>query len=231
MDSLPFNIIDAVAIGIIVLSALFAYFRGLVREVLSLTAWGLAAFITWAFRTQSYEFISDFVPIPFIALALAHGGVFIILLILFSALAIPLWSLVGSIGLRPIDRALGVIFGFVRGILLLMVLWIAFTWAVPQADRPKILEASRILPYINDGSKSLVIWIRNLPFPIFQWESSQQWFDTIDEGLGNARPSNDATFQSLNNPQPLAPSRATETAGYDNSERKDLNRLLNTTTQ
>ena len=40
------NILDASVIGIMVLSCLFAFFRGLVREVLSLSAWVGAGIVT-----------------------------------------------------------------------------------------------------------------------------------------------------------------------------------------
>ena len=231
MDSLPFNIIDAVAIGAIMLSAMFAYFRGFVREILSIAAWALAAFTTLALLDFSRDLISQYVPIPLVANGLAIGGVFIILLIVFSALAIPLWSLIGHTGLRPIDRALGVIFGFLRGGLLVMALWIGFAWLVPEASRPKIIETSRVLPYIDDGAKSLVVWVRSMPYGFIQTEGTQGILQELQNALNIEKPSSDTTFQSLNNPQPLVPTSATETAGYNSTQRQDFSRLLNPTSQ
>jgi membrane protein required for colicin V production len=227
MDSLPFNIVDAVAIGLVVLSALFAYFRGFVREVMSIVAWGLAMVVTLAFFTYNRDLIAQYVNFPFAPEALAGGGVFILCLILFTALSIPLWALIGYTGLRSFDRALGVLFGFFRGWLFILVLWAAFAYVIPKESRPDFVAGSRITPYLNQGAHDLVSWMKEQPYSFFQDAKSQGWFDAFERALRSNTPTNQETFQSLNSPQPLAPTTTEVNSGYSQNQRTDLSRLLN----
>ena len=54
-----FTVIDAVVAVVIVLSALLAYSRGLVREVLAIVGWVAAAILAFMFAPQAQPLMSE----------------------------------------------------------------------------------------------------------------------------------------------------------------------------
>ena len=49
-----FNIVDGVILAIVIVSSFLAYSRGLVRELMSIAAWIIAAFFSLFFRSRSF---------------------------------------------------------------------------------------------------------------------------------------------------------------------------------
>ena len=96
--------------------------RGLIKEVLSLLAFGVAiiAAVWWggAISTALSEYISN----GFLRSAVAYGGVFFIVLFLVGVLNVTLAGLVERTGLSPADHGRGAVFGLARGALIIFVL-------------------------------------------------------------------------------------------------------------
>lgn len=132
-----FTLIDAVAAGVIVLSSILAYSRGLVREAMAIAGWVGAAVLAFIFAPQVQplvrelpvvgEFLADSCELSIIA---AFATVFAIGLIL-AALFTPLFSsVVQRSALGGIDQGLGFLFGVLRGIVLVVVAFIVYDRAV-----------------------------------------------------------------------------------------------------
>ena len=126
MDS--FTIIDGVVAGIIVISALLAYSRGIVRETLAILGWIVAAILAFMFAAPAGELISTFPVIGGIingtcelVIIVGFAAVFAVSLAVVSIFTPLLSSLVRKTALDPIDQALGFLFGVGRGILLVAV--------------------------------------------------------------------------------------------------------------
>lgn len=128
--------LDLVVLAIVFLSALVAFFRGLIKEVLTIfglvgaalsTIWfgpvfgGLTA--SW-FPAEGKMF--DLIPWKFVALGTAYILVFVLVLAALSVLAHYASKLVRAAGLGPIDRSLGVVFGLARGVILVGLLYLPF---------------------------------------------------------------------------------------------------------
>lgn len=123
-----FTIIDGVVALIIVLSALLAYSRGLVREVMAIAGWVAAAVLAFIFAPQAEplikeipvlgDFIADSCQLSIIA---AFSAVFALALIVVSFFTPLFSSLVQRSALGGVDQGLGFLFGVARGILLIAV--------------------------------------------------------------------------------------------------------------
>lgn len=107
--------------GVLLLSAIVGLWRGLVFEVLSLVGW-VAAFIAAQRFTPT---VAAAVPMgsPGSALnhALAFALTFAAALVVWSLAARLVRTLLRATPLSAIDRALGVLFGLLRGVVLLLV--------------------------------------------------------------------------------------------------------------
>ena len=78
------NWVDLTIIGVIAISALLAFMRGLVREVLSIGSWiGAGFFAVWAFPFVQDRFRSWLVN-PDIADPAAFGAMFVLALLVLS---------------------------------------------------------------------------------------------------------------------------------------------------
>lgn len=144
-----FTIIDGVVAGVIVLSAILAYSRGLVRESMAILGWILAAVAAYAFAAQAQPLIrelpvvGDFIGTSCeLSLIAAFAAVFAICLVI-AALFTPLLSTwVNQSILGGLDQALGFLFGVVRGVVLVAVAFIVYDRAV-AADTIPMVDNSR----------------------------------------------------------------------------------------
>ena len=125
--------IDIVILVVIAVSGLVSWFRGIIKEVVSLAAWVLAIIVTFLF---SHKF-ATVLPESFgsqIARTVASALIlfFGILLIGWFAAAL-VRQIFTKIKLKPVDRVLGFLFGVARGVAIvtLIVLGLQLT-AVPD---------------------------------------------------------------------------------------------------
>lgn len=140
-----FTLIDAVAAGVIVLSSILAYSRGLVREAMAIAGWVGAAILAFIFAPQAQplvkelpvvgKFLTDSCELSIIA---AFAAVFAVGLII-AALFTPLFSsVVQRSALGGIDQGLGFLFGVLRGIVLVVVAFIVYDRAVGPNSMPMV---------------------------------------------------------------------------------------------
>ena len=144
-----FTIIDGVVAIVIVISALLAYSRGLVREALAIAGWIGATILAFIFADQVQplirqapvigEFIGDSCELSIIA---AFAAVFAVALILFSIFT-PLFSgVIQRSALGGLDQGLGFLFGVARGVLLIAVAFFVYE-TVLSAQAIPMVEDSR----------------------------------------------------------------------------------------
>lgn len=116
------TIVDYIVLLILAFSVLFGAIRGLVREVLSLAAWVVAFVAANALAPHVARLLPAGMASEEIRLIAGFVGVFVLVLVAMSVLAVMGSKLVKIAGLGGADRALGGVFGLARGLLVVMVL-------------------------------------------------------------------------------------------------------------
>lgn len=116
------TVFDYAALIILVLSITLSVIRGLVREVLALVAWVVAFVAANLFSGQLASLLPDEIPGVELRLVAGFAGVFLVALLLMSLLAMATSYLVKSAGLEVEDRLFGALFGFTRGLIVIVVL-------------------------------------------------------------------------------------------------------------
>ena len=109
--------LDWVIVGVIGLSAITSIFRGFIREASSILSWIAAFIVASRFYPQLSEYIT-FSNDDLTRKVIASIVLFIVTLIVLGFVASTISSLVKKAGLSSFDRLLGVVFGVVRGILI-----------------------------------------------------------------------------------------------------------------
>jgi membrane protein required for colicin V production len=158
------NFVDIVVLAVIGLSTLLALGRGFVKEVLSVLGWigaAIATFLIFTYVPQVREFARAQITEPVIADIVAAVALFTISLFVLGMLNHYISSRVQGSALGPLDKSLGLVFGLVRGVVLVALAHMVMTdWFMPnKQERPEIINQARTEPYVQmaaDYIKALV---------------------------------------------------------------------------
>ena len=114
--------VDYAILGILLISSFISLVRGFVKEALSLVGWIMAFWISLSFAVPLSKLLAASMEDPTLRLIIAFIVLFILTLIVSAVINFFASRLVQRTGLTGTDRFLGVIFGFLRGALLVSVL-------------------------------------------------------------------------------------------------------------
>src|SRR3977135_1940480 len=140
---MPITILDLVVLGGMLISGLLALVRGFMREILSIAAWGAAALVTlYAFAkllpTAKTYFNNDTV-----ASIVVVAGTFIGTLIVVSIITVRISDMILDSRIGALDRTLGFLFGLGRGLLIVVVAFLFFSWLVPARTHPAWIASAK----------------------------------------------------------------------------------------
>ncbi|WP_300434183.1 CvpA family protein [uncultured Mameliella sp.] len=143
-----FTIVDGVVGVVILLSALLAYSRGLVRETMAILGWVAAAIVAFLFADQLQplvkeipvigEFLADSCELAVIA---SFAAIFTLALVVVSLFTPLFSSLIKKSALGGLDQALGFLFGVARGILLVAIAFFVYEVVITSQDIPMINDS------------------------------------------------------------------------------------------
>jgi len=153
--------LDWIFLTVLAASLVIGAWRGLAFEVLSLVGW-IAAFVA---AQHCAEELGALLPMreapPVWRYVAGFALIFIAAVFACGLLAWGLKKLVHSVGLRPADRALGGIFGVLRGLVLLLVATVVIG-ATPLAQAPWWLQ-SHSAPLLHAALQTLAPVLPTLP--------------------------------------------------------------------
>lgn len=168
-----FTYVDGGVAVVILISAILAYSRGLVREVLSIAGWVVAAIVAYVL-TPTVEPLVREIPVVsdiigescVLSLIAAFALVFAVALIVVSIFT-PLFSgMVQKSAIGGIDQGLGFLFGVARGVLLVLIALILYDTVFPEGEKLALVEDSKSREILNDSQKQLA---KMLPTEVPTW--------------------------------------------------------------
>jgi len=156
---------DFALLGILGASTLLGIFRGLIKELLSLVAFGLAflAAVWWGPGLAGLT-ILNWVSHEYLRLGISYAALFVLTLLAVGLLNMAMAAMIKSTGLSPADRGLGALFGLVRGVLLILVLVILAGYT-PLPNEPWWQQAM-----FSDQVVGIIEQLKaRVPSPVDQW--------------------------------------------------------------
>ncbi|WP_300031178.1 CvpA family protein [uncultured Roseobacter sp.] len=144
-----FTLVDGAVALVILVSALLAYGRGLVRELMAIVGWVAAAVLGFMFAPQVEplireipvvgEFLADSCELSIIG---AFAAVFAVALIVVSLFTPLFSSMIQRSALGGIDQGLGFLFGVARGVLLVAVAFFVYETVI-TGESYSVVDESR----------------------------------------------------------------------------------------
>jgi membrane protein required for colicin V production len=127
--------LDLVIVVIIVLSALISVVRGFVKETISLITWIVAGILAFRYFDPLAGMLEPYVNAPTIRNITAFAVLFVSTLVIGAIINFIMSQLVDRTGLGGTDKALGVLFGAARGVLIVtMIVLLASLTPMPEAS-------------------------------------------------------------------------------------------------
>ena len=112
--------VDWILLAVLGLSFLLGLWRGIVQEVLSLVGWVAAFYVSQMYAPMAAAWL----PMEGSSQMLRYAGGFVVVFVaVLVATVLVSWvvkKLISAVGLGPLDRLLGSLFGLMRGVVILL---------------------------------------------------------------------------------------------------------------
>jgi membrane protein required for colicin V production len=159
MEALGLNIADWFILIVLIASGIISFARGFTKEFLSLFLW-LAAFIA----AISLEYlatpkINEFIGNAEISKIISYIVVFVIFIFIGGMIIKFISKLIKWSGASGFDRFLGVVFGLMRGSIVLFVIFLLLPSGIKTTD---LINNSKITPIIQKYAPEIEAYFREL---------------------------------------------------------------------
>jgi membrane protein required for colicin V production len=221
MDSFPLTLVDLALIAVVLISAILAFGRGFAHEALSIAGWVGAALAVIFGLPLVRPYVRDFIQPPLLADFAAGLTIFILAMIVLSIFTRAIASRVQGSMLGPVDRSLGFVFGALRGAVLICLAYIPVQWLMTPEEQPAWLRDARLMPLVERGSSAIAGLVdRDGGQPAGPGRSVREHERKALE--------TERLVRDMMAPEPKAPEtrREHEPKGYDERERREIERLL-----
>ena len=159
MEALGLNLADWFILIVLIASGIISFARGFTKEFLSLFLW-LAAFIA----AISLEYlatpkINEFIGNEEISKIISYIVVFVIFIFIGGMIIKFISKLIKWSGASGFDRFLGVVFGLIRGSIVLFVIFLLLPSGIKTTD---LINNSKITPIIQKYAPEIEAYFREL---------------------------------------------------------------------
>lgn len=161
--SLSVTFLDCLIVLVIVVSAGYAAWRGFLWETLTIFEWVAAAFACLYFGPYLIPMMSSLVSQPWLASVLAYAAVFLAVFIPLAFMSHRFSESVKNSPIGPLDRAAGVAFGVVRGLVIVGLAYLAYTYFNPIRQQPRWLTEAELLPVVQSTAEVLLSVVPDAP--------------------------------------------------------------------
>ncbi len=147
--------IDYAIIALILISSIIGLLRGFVKEAFSLFSWIVAIWVGLNYSREFSSFLESIISYPSARIAASFAVLFFLTLIIGSIISYLLGELIEKTGLTGSDRFAGMIFGIVRGMVVVSLV-VVMAGLTPLPEDSWWKESVLIPPF-----QALAEWLRS----------------------------------------------------------------------
>lgn len=140
-----FTYVDGIFIGVLGLSCVVGLLRGFTRELLGIINWVGAILLTLYGVSVLTPFARSHIANPFVADIALYITLFVVSIVVLSAISRTISNHVKSSSLGGVDRSLGMIFGLARTFILMAITFAGVLYFCPS-NPPAAFSNARTLP-------------------------------------------------------------------------------------
>ena len=217
MADLPFHIADGIIVAVLVISGLLAYFRGFVKEILSVAGWIGAALVALYGFPYARPFARELIGHDFGADIATGAGLFVVTLMVLTVISHSIARGVRESSVGGLDKSLGFVFGLVRGAVLVCLIYIGASWFWTEEQLPDFVTQARAMPLVRGGADLLLTLV------------PEETRRKTEAATGSAKRKAETALKAERALRGLVrptPQSTTGTKGYTRRQQRDMQRLI-----
>ncbi len=225
---IAFQFLDVAVVLVVLVSAIYATYKGLVSESLAIFGWIAAAYATLYFGPWCAYWMSGMISPDWLGEIVGYAVVFLVVLLPLAFASARIADNVKKSQVGTLDSVLGTGFGILRGVAIVGIAYLVFTAWVPPADQPSWVANSRLYPVIRASAEIVASLIPDQDIHVGR--------KATPRAVENPPPSEPepavekykkAESQPVPSPKPKPVKRAKKT--YGAKDRHALDKLIETT--
>ena len=216
-----FNQVDILIIILTIISMIYGYSRGLIKEILSIFSIIISVYVSINLYPKISLFIKEYIEMAVLADSISFALMFLFLYSLINIFSNFIVSSITNTPIRVFDKNFGILFGFFRALLIFSLLNILLYATLWKKNIPEWLNNSKSMVLINYTSDKLIQIL-----PSRSLESIEQLFNiSLDNGIKKFI-NKEKQLDKYNEPV-INLNKDDNQKGYSDSENDSLDKLFN----
>ena len=216
-----FNQIDILIIILTIISMIYGYSRGLIKEILSILSLLISVYVSINVYPKISLFIKEYIEMAALADSISFALMFLFLYSLINIFSNFIVASITNTPIRILDKNFGILFGFFRALLIFSLLNILLYWTLWKKNIPAWLNNSKSMILINYTSDKLIQIL-----PSRSLKSIEQLFNiSLDNGVEKFI-NKEKQLNKYNEPI-INLKKDDNQKGYSDSDNDSLDKLFN----
>ena len=216
-----FNQLDILIIIVTVISMIYGYTRGLIKELLSILSILISVYISINVYPSISLFIKEYIEMAVLADSISFALMFLLMYSLINIFSNFIVSGISNTPLRILDKNFGILFGFFRALLIFSLLNILLNWTLWKKNIPVWLKNSKAIILIDYTSNKFIKIL-----PSNSLKGIEQLFNISLDDKFKKLISKEKQLDKYNEPV-INKQKNTNHKGYSDSDNESLDKLFN----
>lgn len=216
-----FNQLDILIIILTIVSMIYGYTRGLIKEILSILSILVSVYISINIYPRLSLFLKEYIEMAVLADSISFAVMFLLICSLINIFSNFVVSSISDTPLRILDKNFGILFGFFRALLIFSLLNILLNWTLWKKNIPVWLNDSKAMLLINYTSNKFIKILPNKNL-----KNIEQLFDISLDNKFKKLINKEKQLDKYNEPA-INKQKDDNHKGYSDNDNESLNKLFN----